>query len=639
MIEFQVGTQARITGLLGDAVLNGQPCVTLTQPTASRVQVRLASGREIAVRVGNLDLEYSPGNLPEGFKVLIIGLQKAGSLNGREGKISSGEAPEGRVLIDLEDDGEKAIKYENLILGGKPFADAVKAEEEERQKAAAAGVFKVPPKPVTGPSPLTVAPPAAPGAEKPIEIEWNKDWLCIHCNASNFSNRLICRQCNNPRPGTEKGVGKGVEQSETCLYVVGLDEKYEAEQYTEELNCLFAKHGEIQRLAVPTDHETKKVRGFAFVNYTIPSEALEAIDKCNGLMFLGKRIKVQLSNRGKGEGKSGITIGAGGTGSLAANVQFNSQRDDMDRQRPMDMDSRAYRDRERSRDRRGRSRSRGRLRCLDGKWTEGTISGSRTLGAKLVWNSGKEVPLDMIDDKSFNMNILGKTYSAKLKDDGKLHFSDGDVWEMKEPARQARSPPRDSGRNKSPLRRGNRSGGGDSGWLNDPGRASGNPSFIAAERHTGFRPGMVYKAGPKGLGYYVDDYYGGPDRVPQGTLPDGGGAYKRGIDALINQAQVDAGYGDPRDRRTIQTKPGKITPPPTTLTPPTDYATTQGSRTVPRMVPPPTLAQPPSSALAAAAGLQPLGGLNYEIADDKSKKPLSRLQMWASCAATDAAYD
>ena len=49
-----------------------------------------------------------------------------------------------------------------------------------------------------------------------------------------------------------------------------------------------------------TDKKEGRSRGFGFVSYEEPSQALEAIKRINGRQVLGKRLKVELK-----QGKSG----------------------------------------------------------------------------------------------------------------------------------------------------------------------------------------------------------------------------------------------------------------------------------------------------------------------------------------------
>merc|ERR1712087_135923 len=46
----------------------------------------------------------------------------------------------------------------------------------------------------------------------------------------------------------------------------------------------------------------------------------------------------------------------------------------------------------------------------------------------LTWNEGEDVPITIISSKVFQMNYVGKTYTARLRIDGELQWDDGDVW-------------------------------------------------------------------------------------------------------------------------------------------------------------------------------------------------------------------
>jgi len=52
----------------------------------------------------------------------------------------------------------------------------------------------------------------------------------------------------------------------------------------------------------------------------------------------------------------------------------------------------------------------------------------------LVWNEGESVAIEVVDEYQFRLIYVGKTYDAELRADGKLHWSDGDVWSRKRPA-------------------------------------------------------------------------------------------------------------------------------------------------------------------------------------------------------------
>merc|ERR1712110_1184438 len=60
---------------------------------------------------------------------------------------------------------------------------------------------------------------------------------------------------------------------------------------------------------------------------------------------------------------------------------------------------------------------------FDGIWNSASIH-----DGTLTWNEGEDVPLSIISANIFQMHYVGKIYLAVLRDDGKLHWDDGDVW-------------------------------------------------------------------------------------------------------------------------------------------------------------------------------------------------------------------
>eukprot|EP00931_Biecheleriopsis_adriatica_P090641 TRINITY_DN6459_c1_g1_i1.p1 TRINITY_DN6459_c1_g1~~TRINITY_DN6459_c1_g1_i1.p1 ORF type:complete len:281 (+),score=77.83 TRINITY_DN6459_c1_g1_i1:21-863(+) len=60
---------------------------------------------------------------------------------------------------------------------------------------------------------------------------------------------------------------------------------------------------------------------------------------------------------------------------------------------------------------------------LDGRWSKGCIDGS-----VLRWNTGSTSELVRKSPREFSMVRKNKEYTARLENDGKLHWSDGDVW-------------------------------------------------------------------------------------------------------------------------------------------------------------------------------------------------------------------
>jgi RNA recognition motif-containing protein len=58
------------------------------------------------------------------------------------------------------------------------------------------------------------------------------------------------------------------------------------------LNSVFAEYGSVKRVQLPTDRETGRVRGFAFVEMSSDAEELAAIDALDGAEWMGRDLKV-----------------------------------------------------------------------------------------------------------------------------------------------------------------------------------------------------------------------------------------------------------------------------------------------------------------------------------------------------------
>ena len=70
-----------------------------------------------------------------------------------------------------------------------------------------------------------------------------------------------------------------------------------------DLNDLFGRHGSVESVAVITDRETGRARGFAFVEMSEASAAQDAIRALDGTDFGGRSIKVNEARpRGGGGG-------------------------------------------------------------------------------------------------------------------------------------------------------------------------------------------------------------------------------------------------------------------------------------------------------------------------------------------------
>ena len=72
------------------------------------------------------------------------------------------------------------------------------------------------------------------------------------------------------------------------VYVGNLS--YEVTQ--EDLSAVFAEYGSVKRVQLPTDRETGRMRGFAFVEMDTDAEEASAIDALDGAEWMGRNLKV-----------------------------------------------------------------------------------------------------------------------------------------------------------------------------------------------------------------------------------------------------------------------------------------------------------------------------------------------------------
>ena len=101
------------------------------------------------------------------------------------------------------------------------------------------------------------------------------------------------------------------------IYVGNLP--YEAT--ADELRQMFSQHGEVTDVHTPTDRETGRPRGFAFVEMANDEEAKAAMQALDGTDVGGRAIKVNEARsrgdrppRGGGGGRGGYGGGGGGGG-------------------------------------------------------------------------------------------------------------------------------------------------------------------------------------------------------------------------------------------------------------------------------------------------------------------------------------
>ena len=72
------------------------------------------------------------------------------------------------------------------------------------------------------------------------------------------------------------------------IYVGNLSFRATQEDITE----VFAEYGSVKQVKVPTDRETGRVRGFAFVEMSSDDEELKAIEDLDGAEWMGRTLRV-----------------------------------------------------------------------------------------------------------------------------------------------------------------------------------------------------------------------------------------------------------------------------------------------------------------------------------------------------------
>ncbi|QUY46113.1 RNA-binding protein [Acaryochloris marina] len=74
----------------------------------------------------------------------------------------------------------------------------------------------------------------------------------------------------------------------------------------QDLNTAFAEYGTVKSAKLPTDRETGRKRGFAFVEMGDDAEEAKAIEELDGAEWMGRTLKVNKAkpreNRGGGGG-------------------------------------------------------------------------------------------------------------------------------------------------------------------------------------------------------------------------------------------------------------------------------------------------------------------------------------------------
>ncbi|MBW4472134.1 MAG: RNA-binding protein [Stenomitos rutilans HA7619-LM2] len=86
----------------------------------------------------------------------------------------------------------------------------------------------------------------------------------------------------------------------------------------EDLKQAFEEYGTVNRVQLPTDRETGRLRGFAFVEMGTEEEEAAAIEALDGAEWMGRDLKVNKAKpreeRGSSGGWGGNNRGGGGGG-------------------------------------------------------------------------------------------------------------------------------------------------------------------------------------------------------------------------------------------------------------------------------------------------------------------------------------
>ncbi|HBE16361.1 MAG TPA: RNA-binding protein [Cyanobacteria bacterium UBA11149] len=76
----------------------------------------------------------------------------------------------------------------------------------------------------------------------------------------------------------------------------------------EDLRTVFADYGTVKRVVLPTDRETGRLRGFAFVEMTADDQEASAISQLDGAEWMGRQLRVNKA-RPKEENRGGSRRG------------------------------------------------------------------------------------------------------------------------------------------------------------------------------------------------------------------------------------------------------------------------------------------------------------------------------------------
>ncbi|MBW4558121.1 MAG: RNA-binding protein [Trichormus sp. ATA11-4-KO1] len=82
----------------------------------------------------------------------------------------------------------------------------------------------------------------------------------------------------------------------------------------DDIKGVFTEYGTVKRVQVPTDRETGRPRGFAFVEMGTDAEETAAIEALDGAEWMGRDLKVNKAKPKEDRGSSGGGRGGYGGG-------------------------------------------------------------------------------------------------------------------------------------------------------------------------------------------------------------------------------------------------------------------------------------------------------------------------------------
>lgn len=73
----------------------------------------------------------------------------------------------------------------------------------------------------------------------------------------------------------------------------------------EDLRAVFAEYGTVKRVVLPTDRETGRMRGFAFVDMAEDAHEDAAISELDGAEWMGRQLRVNKAKPKEGGNRGG----------------------------------------------------------------------------------------------------------------------------------------------------------------------------------------------------------------------------------------------------------------------------------------------------------------------------------------------